>query len=378
MENQCFFKWKFNCEDDRELSKASVARIQSIIEFSKEYKDNIHVTLEEELKKNQEFTLKYHRSCVLSYTSKHHLNRHKKRESSSNIVSSKPPKRLRRSEVTAFSLRDNCLFCGERCEIERDKKQPNRWRRAVLCRTADAIPGLKSFKQRILDVCERRNDNIANQVRLHVEGAVSDLHAADARYHVDCLASFTCPNSIKAARNAADRKTTVEADNAFSSLIEEMSKDRSRYWNSVQLFHQYELFGGRFLSRRSLLSKIKSHFLDDIAILSSNGLSSVVVFKKDASTMLNLVSDTDDDLEDMSIECLSKVIVNEVKQIKYDQSWYDIRITKDDMSKNVSKTLMDLLAALCDGLKDSTSTLDWKHSDRHSIEQAHKSSDKPR
>ena len=259
--------------------------------------------------------------------------------------------------ATAFSVKDDCLFCGEPCIIEKDKKHPDRWRIAVLCRTAYAIPGQKSFKHRILEVCEKRNDTIADQVRLHVEGAVSDLHAADARYHVDCMANFTCPKSISGARNVTERNTNVEADLAFDSVIEDMSKDRSRLWNSVQLYHQYQLFGEKVLSRRSLLSKIKDHFSDDIAVLSSNGLSSVVVFRSDASTVWNLVSDSDEDQQEASIESLSETIVNKIKQIEYDQSRYDIRITKDDMSKYVSKTLMDLLAAMSDSLNNSLPTL---------------------
>ena len=89
----------------------------------------------------------------------------------------------------------------------------------------------------------------------------------------------------------------------------------------------------------------------------SNGLSSAVVLKNDALTVLNLVSDTTDDLEDASIEFIANMIVKEVKQIKYDNSHYDIRITKADMSKYVSKSLMDLLAAVCDGLKNSLPAL---------------------
>ena len=41
----------------------------------------------------------------------------------------------------------------------------------------------ETFKQSILDTCDKRRDEITSQVRVCVEGAVSDLHAADARYH---------------------------------------------------------------------------------------------------------------------------------------------------------------------------------------------------
>ena len=43
------FKWKYNCVDKGELTKAGPARIESVIRFSKEYKDNVHVDLVDRL-----------------------------------------------------------------------------------------------------------------------------------------------------------------------------------------------------------------------------------------------------------------------------------------------------------------------------------------
>ena len=44
----------------------------------------------------------------------------------------------------------------------------------MLCRTADRGSCSKTFKQSILDKCIERNDEWAGQVRVHVEGAISD------------------------------------------------------------------------------------------------------------------------------------------------------------------------------------------------------------
>ena len=299
MENQCYFKWKYNCDDKGELTRAGPARIESVIRFSKEYKDNVHVDLVDRLEKNPELTIEYHRSCVSTYTSQQHLSRHRKREGCTSVSASQPLKKQRRSDVPVFRFKENCLFCGELCQMEKDKKHPDRRKKAVLCRTAYAGPGKKAFKESILEACTQRNDDIANQVRVRVEGALSVLHAADARYH------------------------------------------------------QYQLFGGKALLRRSLLVKIQHHFLDDIAVLSSPGLSSLVVFRQNASTVLHLAGDTEDDTQDLLIGKLAKIIRDEVKQIDHDQSRYNTRITKEDMSTSVSQTVMDLLAALTDNLKDT-------------------------
>ena len=78
-----------------------------------------------------------------------------------------------------------------------------------------------------------------------------------------------------------------------------------------------------------------------------------MVFRQNASTVLHLAYDTEDDTQDLLIGKLTKIICDEVKQIDQDQSRYDISITEEDMSTAVSQTVMDLLAALTDNLKDT-------------------------
>ena len=233
--------------------------------------------------------------------------------------------------------------------MEKDKKHPDRWKKAVLCRTAYAGPGKKAFKESILEACTQRN--IAKKVRVRVEGALSDLHAADARYHINCMASFMSPKSISAAKNASKEDENTEP--AFDEVIGKMLKDKSRLWNLVELYDQYQLFGGKALLRRSLLVEIQHHFLDDIAVHSSPGMSSLVVFRQNAPTLFHLAGNAEDDTQDLLIGKLAKIICDEVKQIDHDQSRYNIRITKEYMSTSVSRTVMDVLAALTDNLKDT-------------------------
>lgn len=101
-------------------------------------------------------------------------------------------------------------------------------------------------------------------MRFRVEGALSDLHAADARYHVDCMKNFMSANSIAAAQNAS--KVNVNEDPAFDCVTEQIVNDKSRLWNSVQLHHLYQLLGGKILSGRTLLLQIKEHFSDEITV----------------------------------------------------------------------------------------------------------------
>ena len=89
---------------------------------------------------------------------------------------------------------------------------------------------------------------------------------------VKSLFHINFKKSISAAKNAS-LKEDENTDPAFDEVIGKMLKDRSRWWNSIELYQQYQLFGGKALLRRSLLVEIQDHFLDDIAVLSSPGLS---------------------------------------------------------------------------------------------------------
>jgi hypothetical protein len=94
------------------------------------------------------------------------------------------------------------------------------------------------------------NDEISSKLRVCVEGAVSDLHAADARFHVSCMSSFMVPRSVSVAKNASQ---------VLSGL--------------------------------------------------SAGLSSIVVFKSNAKALLHLSSDIEDDQQSLLIENLAKTTV---------------------------------------------------------------------
>jgi len=98
-------------------------------------------------------------------------------------------KHLRSSAEGMFHFREHCLFCGEKCQAIRPQKNPNRWREAYLCLTADK-EGQTSFKEFVIRHAEGKSDNWGNDVSLRANFAVSDLHAADARYHKDCMSKF--------------------------------------------------------------------------------------------------------------------------------------------------------------------------------------------
>ena len=150
------------------------------------YGDNIHSTLQDELNKNSTFTIQCHRNCVSNYTSSERIERHIKRQGKDTDLSSNQPNEYEDQNLPlsllniAFSVAINVL-------LRRSK--------ASCSLSGQPYAGLPAMR-----VMERHsnkeswdmwyvNDEWASQVRKGW-GAVSDMHAADGRYYVDCMTKF--------------------------------------------------------------------------------------------------------------------------------------------------------------------------------------------
>ncbi len=251
------------------------------------------------------------------------------------------PKRRRRSLCASFCFQEHCIFCGESCSLEKDRKNPGRWREAYLCRETGESVGKTPLKQSVLDVCEKRNDKWAASVRERVSGAISDLHAADGRYHLICRTSFMSPRSVVSA-SIHDAKID---DGALECLIAHVQENQSRTWHSVELFQAYTDYGGTVLSRKQLIKKLSDHFGAHLLVLSSPGIANIIVFRNKASDILRVVDDDDDDL-DVAITNVSKTVKADVKRIHVDKGHYSTGIDTESAIQSVSTTVLDLLANL--------------------------------
>ena len=125
--------------------------------------------------------------------------------------------------------------------MEKDPKNPARWKPAYLCREIER-KGDKSLKQYLLEACDYRDDEWATTVRVRIQGAISDLHAADARYHVSCRCKFTAQRSLTCAAGSTSNSEAV--DNALHSLIQTLKEDAKRNWISVVILIAYLAYGG--------------------------------------------------------------------------------------------------------------------------------------
>ena len=230
-----------------------------------------------------------------------------------------------------------------------DPKNPSRWRKAILCRTADR-PGRHSFKEAILDVCLSRKDEWGKEVEVRLAGAVSDLHAADARYHDDCRKKFMGKRNVE----SSSKESVEQVDHAFDATVSEMKSDRLRIWSSVEVFSTYTGNDGSLLSRGSLVQRLNKFFADELIVLSSPGLANILLFRSTASNVLRVVDFEEDD---KSPEVVAKQIVRECKELCIDKKVYNTRIDKDLAKEETSSTLLTLLSNVSEKLDNNLPAL---------------------
>ena len=334
MEQSCVFKFRYGttCDEKAPLSETTgIARIETIINASKLYWDTLHVELETKVAENDNFKTYYHRNCVSRYTSKTNLAKLKNNESAS------PVKRLRRS-TSVFDFKRHCLYCGNACELNKDPKNPQRWRPAFLCRSTLTEHGDRPYKEYLLDKCHSRNDHWANEVQTRIKAAVSDLHVVDARYRKDCMSIFVRNRCL-----ADNLKDTSQTDEALQDVIEILQADRSRIWNSIELFKEYQDNHGCALTRCRLVEELRRNIGGDLVVLTNPGYASIIAFHKNAALMLKLVK-ADDESDDIgrSVSILANHVVKECKSIACDKSVYQMHVDMDIAAECASSTLLNL------------------------------------
>ena len=348
MEN-CIFRFKYNCKESDVCSQnRDNQRIESIIRASKVYEDDLHKSLEQRLSEEPHLKIWYHRNCVSRYTSKSNY------PSSMQHVKTQPAKKLRRS-YTDFRFLDHCLYCAEKCDLQKDPKHPDRWKEAYLCRSTVSSTDNRPYKQYILDICHDRSDEWANEVRIRVEGAVADLHAVEARYHKDCLSRFISKKQLypTSRMSSSSKATNPGNDTALHHVICTLQENKLRIWNSIELFEEYQSHGGALLTRQVLINKLEQHFGDEIIILSSPGYTKLVTFHHQAARQLKIVKDDDDDDNiSASISKIAKQVKREVKDIVLCTD-YTLDIDMHNAAHVSSDTLLSLLAAISPKLAET-------------------------
>ncbi len=352
MEGECYFNWKHQCDSlkGKGLVNIKAKRIQNIIRCSQLYQDHIHERLQPEFDSDPNLILQAHKICVEKYLHPKEVQKAVKRHASEVDLDTPASKRAKRSDLPKFSFLHHCIYCGEECEVQRDPKNPARWKPAYIC--TQYVTGRKKYlKQELFEKCDERNDQWASQVRVRIAGAVSDLHAADARYHKNCRSKFMSPKSTSAAVKALQEVTGIE-DIALQALIKVLNEDKSQIWNSVDLHTLYIENGGSGLSRRLLVTQLIEHFNGSLLALSSPGIATILAFQRGAAKALHIVPDQEDwshqedDDTAITIGKLKKKICQEIDCINLDRDHYKSHLDYDTALECTSNTVINVLSSL--------------------------------
>jgi len=179
-------------------------------------------------------------------------------------------------------------------------------------------------------------------VRERVLSAVEDLHAADARCHESCHASFISTHNVQ--HSCGTGRKSPE-DLAFNSVSNKMLHDRTKTWSSVELFALYVNEGSLCMCRKTLFRKPNEYHGENVLILSSPGFANVMGFRSELAQSLHLVKNTDDDLE-YCVGRVASAVTNECLALKIKRNMYHINIDKELARESVGDTIVLLLSKI--------------------------------
>ena len=221
--------------------------------------------------------------------------------------------------------------------MERGIYDQNYWNRKI-------VKGIRSiYTQYILDHCSKRGGKWASDVSSRIVGDISDLHAADARYHKNCYRAFFTNRQSAPTENRYGK----DVDQPINKLIKAVQDDQEKIWTSVELQEMYELEGGKNLSCGTLISELEECLGSDIVVMSCNGYATQIAHRKEAAKLFRTAAKSSDlDEDELWIRRIGKRIKQECLAIHYDSFHYTVNANKKIASESVSETLERLLAAI--------------------------------
>lgn len=182
-------------------------------------------------------------------------------------------------------------------------------------------------------------------MKLLIHGAFGDLHAVEGRYHVDYRNRFF-PDKACSGQTDPKEEEHPSTDAALEAVVRDMYSDKSRLWNSTGLHDLYQSHSGTRLSKRNLLTEVQKQFGNDLLVLTSPGMASIVAFRSASAHILKIVSDDEKESMQNATKAFSTQIISECKEIKTDPATYSTSINKEQAANSTSSTLQDLLAAI--------------------------------
>ena len=82
---------------------------------------------------------------------------------------------------------------------------------------------------------KQQRDELSGSVKFRLKGAASDLHAADAKYHVQCYKSFASIQNVESASKSRSCSVVSNKDDAPEEVISaiRLNPEKIRSYNEV-------------------------------------------------------------------------------------------------------------------------------------------------
>ena len=97
-------------------------QIQSIINASSSYGNNLNAELQRQLDENPDLVIYYHRNCVSRYVTP--SNFLKIMYDSGDCEERGNTNRVHRSDTPKFDFKEHCLYCGQICNVKKTSQSP--------------------------------------------------------------------------------------------------------------------------------------------------------------------------------------------------------------------------------------------------------------
>ena len=228
------------------------------------------------------------------------------------------------------------------------------------------------MKQTFLKVCDERGDDVAAGVRVRINAAITDLHAADAQYHLDCYTTFVSKRNIAAASSTSEEQEPDPTDLAFKYVVDTPQDNPAKMWNSVEIYEVYCNFlnsaeppststsaavsnsgvtGDNEMDRNRndralLIRRLEQHLGDSLIVLRVNGCASIICFRKHLPETLKLVEANDnDEVTELAKKITAEVKANSPKSVKtYNLGDFELEKVKESTNESLLYLISKLVS----------------------------------
>ena len=286
--------------------------IDAIIKISADLKDGVDQKM---LKLTPPIAA--HASCTTNYRKPSNI-RKRKRIAMENDDDGEVNKYTCRSQVSAFNIKTDCVYCGLYMDTESISRQRLHQRDPM--HKAETTELLASIISKSLS----RNDEWGKEVHIRVQN-VGDLVAAEAQYHHQCQVRF---HSGRCVENKPKGRPSGSVNDikqqAFEKLCEHIDSSDVHQYSIIDL----EELVGKFsdseehYSAKHLKRKLTEHYGDSLIVTCENGKDTIYTFLDEANRILRnnykATGRTPEDIVDMA----ATLIEDQIRSIIYDDSHF--------------------------------------------------------